>query len=125
MDNINKEIDSYIRELKNKVKQIHDLDEIKEFIDKYEVLKINNKCDNKCEAFTSNGKQCSRKKKGLGKLCGIHEVSTENKDKSNQIERINIQGIFYYIDKIGNVYSPKDMIEGNEIKIGTVKTCSI
>ena len=122
MDNINRDIQKYIEELKSRVDKLDNIHEIKELISNYEVLKIEKKCTDKCEAFTSNGKQCSRKKKGLGKFCGIHEISTNEKTNHNEIERINIQGIYYYIDKTGNVYSPKDMMEGKETKIGKIKS---
>ena len=122
MENINREIHDYIQEIKSRVAKLDNIEEIKELIANYEVLKIEKKCTDKCEALTSNGKQCSRKKKGLGKFCGIHSISHEDKPNHNEIERINIQGIYYYIDKVGNVYSPKDMMEGKETKIGKIKT---
>jgi hypothetical protein len=122
MDNINREIRIYIDELKSRVGKLDNIEEIKELIANYEVLKIEKKSTDKCEAFTSNGKQCSRKKKGLGKFCGIHEITPNDNKQHNEIERINIQGIYYYIDKTGNVYSPKDMMEGKETKIGKIKS---
>lgn len=122
MDNINREIRVYIDELKSRVEKMDNIEQIKQLIANYEVLKIEKKSTDKCEAFTSNGKQCSRKKKGLGKFCGIHEITPNDKKQHNEIERINIQGIYYYIDKTGNVYSPKDMMEGKETKIGKIKS---
>ena len=122
MDLINKEIDEYMKTFKSRITKIDDIDELKKFIADYEILKIQKKPSDKCEACTSNGKRCSRNKKGLGKFCGIHAVSLEDKKKINEIERVNIQGIYYYIDKTGNVYNPKDMMEGRETKIGKLQS---
>ena len=75
----------------------------------------------RCMALKSNGKQCTRRKKDGCDFCGTHIKGTQNgivsnssdsqKEKKRKLEitTMEIQGIEYFIDDIGNVYNTYDI----------------
>ena len=75
----------------------------------------------RCMALKSNGKQCTRRKKGNCKFCGTHikgtlngvvndtENDTKQKQKKLEITTTEIQGIQYFIDADENVYNTYDV----------------
>ena len=80
-------------------------------------------CD-RCVAKRASGDQCTRRKKAGHNYCGTHikgapHGMVENTDSaSNCLQKVDIwveeiKGIQYYLDKVGNVYDPKDIIESN------------
>lgn len=79
----------------------------------------------RCIAKRANSEQCSRRKKEGSCFCGTHAKGTphgvsegnaeELPAKSVEIWTEDIQGIHYYLDDQGNVYSPQDIV-------GEVKT---
>ena len=75
----------------------------------------------RCCAKRANNEQCTRRKKDGNEYCGTHikgiphgivTLNQELKQNTKQIEVYaqDISGIIYYIDKMGNVYSPEDVI---------------
>ncbi len=76
----------------------------------------------RCCAKRANGEQCTRRRKDDSSIyCGTHMKGTphgicdnEESDKpvgqKVEVWAQDIQGIIYYIDKIGNVYQAEDII---------------
>ena len=77
----------------------------------------------RCCANRASGEQCTRRKKEESEYCGTHMKGTPHgiiednneEDKKEQTQNVevwaqDIQGIIYYIDKIGNVYQMEDVI---------------
>lgn len=75
----------------------------------------------RCCAKRANDEQCTRRKKEGSEYCGTHmkgsphgimESEVENKPNFQKIEvwAQDIQGIIYYIDKMGNVYQAEDIV---------------
>jgi hypothetical protein len=75
----------------------------------------------RCCAKRANDEQCTRRKKEGSEYCGTHmkgsphgimDLQSENKPNFQKIEvwAQDIQGIIYYIDKIGNVYQAEDIV---------------
>ena len=75
----------------------------------------------RCCAKRANNEQCSRRKKEGCEYCGTHLKGTPNGICSNEIDEVSltkkvevwaqdIQGIIYFIDKMGNVYQTEDII---------------
>lgn len=75
----------------------------------------------RCCAKRANCEQCTRRKKEGSEYCGTHTKGTphgimdgQNDTKQNtqkvEVWAQDIQGIVYYIDKIGNVYQAEDII---------------
>jgi len=76
----------------------------------------------RCCAKRANGEQCTRKKKDECCYCGTHTkgtphgvVNSQEDQTNNQTQKIevwaqDIQGIIYYIDKLGNVYQAEDIV---------------
>ena len=75
----------------------------------------------RCCAKRASGEQCTRRKKTDCEYCGTHMKGTphgicanEDDDKpvgqKVEVWAQEIQGIIYYIDKIGNVYQVEDII---------------
>lgn len=78
----------------------------------------------RCCAKRANGEQCTRRKKDEDMFCGTHvkgtphghmdEVSDEHAQKKVEVFVVEIKGIAYYIDSIGNVYSPEDVMSNKD-----------
>jgi hypothetical protein len=77
----------------------------------------------RCHAKRANGDRCSRRKQDNLNYCGTHtkgqpngliEHEDENHKKKIVVTLKQIQGIYCYIDDIGNVYDMKDIREGRE-----------
>jgi hypothetical protein len=80
---------------------------------------------NRCMARLHAGTQCTRRRREGGDFCGTHvrgqpygifregdaAAPTEEPAKVS-VETVSIKGISYYIDDIGNVYHPQDVING-------------
>ena len=75
----------------------------------------------RCCAKRATSEQCTRRKKDGIEFCGTHMKGTphgviDNKtDSKNTTQKIevwaqDIQGIIYYIDKMGNVYQAEDIV---------------
>jgi hypothetical protein len=75
----------------------------------------------RCCAKRANEEQCTRRKKEGSEYCGTHmkgsphgiiDAQPENKTTIQKIEvwAQDIQGIIYYIDKMGNVYQAEDIV---------------
>lgn len=75
----------------------------------------------RCFAKRANGEQCTRRKKCDSEYCGTHlkgtphgivDVNEDNKMQNQKIDvwAQDIQGIIYYIDKMGNVYQAEDVV---------------
>jgi hypothetical protein len=75
----------------------------------------------RCCAKRASCEQCTRRKKDGSEYCGTHMKGTphgicdnknDNKSTTQKIEvwAQDIQGIIYYIDKIGNVYQAEDIV---------------
>lgn len=70
---------------------------------------------------SSDGVQCTRKKKKGSNYCGTHakiesKTTKESAISSNKMEisAEEIHGIIYYIDNYNNVYDIQDILEGKE-----------
>ena len=81
----------------------------------------------RCNAKRANGEQCTRRRKEGFDFCGTHTKGTphgilvENGQEKDNKVHINVEmwvqdisGINYYIDTLGNVYKPEDIIENKE-----------
>ena len=78
-------------------------------------------CDHRCCALKSDNTQCTRRRKDGSKFCGTHSKGTPHgvvEDIANveKVEKVeiwheDIQGIYYLIDKKGNIYDEEDVIE--------------
>jgi len=77
----------------------------------------------RCCAKRASGEQCTRRKKEGSEYCGTHmkgtphgmfEIDEDNKPQGQKIEAWaqEIKGIYYYIDKTGNVYQTEDIMQG-------------
>jgi hypothetical protein len=138
--NINKRIDSYIGEFKNKIWQKistigfsekEKVNEFLEFMYEYEKLTLTKEDFNKrkrvkncipqlnrCSALRANGEQCTRQRKENCNYCGTHAKggvndSTDvkpNFQKKTEVFAEDIGGIVYYIDNINNVYKTEDVL---------------
>lgn len=74
----------------------------------------------RCCAKRANGEQCTRRKKNDCQYCGTHSKGTPHGMISDQepqltttkveVNAIDIKGIVYYLDDIGNVYDTEDVI---------------
>jgi len=82
-------------------------------------------CD-RCCAKRANGEQCSRRCLESGTFCGTHIKGTPHgvivinaAVVANATEKVcvfiqEIKGIYYYLDNVGNVYKPEDVL-GNRV----------
>lgn len=74
---------------------------------------------NRCLANRTNGEQCTRKRQQGKNYCGTHsktnETTAEQPAPNLHVEVYleNFDGIFYYIDKVGNVYKTEDIQKEN------------
>ena len=82
----------------------------------------------RCCANRSTGEQCTRRKKSKSEYCGTHsKQNEETKEKkettTTSIWSQDIQGIMSYIDEVGNIYKPEDVMSKREVirVIGTYK----
>jgi len=76
----------------------------------------------RCHAKRANGEQCTRRSKEGETFCGTHSkgqphgIITENNNeisyKKITVQAHDIKGIIYYLDTMGNVYDPNDIING-------------
>jgi hypothetical protein len=75
----------------------------------------------RCCAKRASGEQCTRRRKDENQYCGTHSKGTphgiinDNETISQTVTKIevttiDIKGIMYYIDNMGNVYSPEDIV---------------
>jgi hypothetical protein len=75
----------------------------------------------RCCAKRASGEQCTRRKRVEEEYCGTHmkgvpngiiDQKEENKETTQKVEvwAQDIQGIIYYIDKMGNVYKAEDIV---------------
>lgn len=77
----------------------------------------------RCVAKRSNNEQCSRRRKAGMCFCGTHAKGTPYGVVTCEVEKVTtkkveiwteeVNGIFYYLDHAGNVYSPEDIVQGN------------
>lgn len=78
---------------------------------------------NRCHAKRANGEQCTRKQKEGFCYCGTHVKGTPHgiMNSENEQEQIyvigeviaqDINGIVYYLDKYGNIFSTEDVLNG-------------
>jgi hypothetical protein len=78
----------------------------------------------RCCAKRASGEQCTRRKKEETEYCGTHlkgtphgtyevedEIDAKPKGQKVEVWVQEIQGIIYYIDKVGNVYQVEDIIQ--------------
>ena len=77
---------------------------------------------NRCVAKLSNGGQCSRQSLKDGTLCGSHvsiqpygmistsEIKDGKEIVSHEVFAVEIQGLVYYIDHLGNVFRTEDIL---------------
>ena len=78
----------------------------------------------RCCAKRANGEQCTRRKKDKTEYCGTHVkgvphgiINTNDTTTSNrkiEVSAIDIKGIIYYLDNIGNVYDTEDIVSNNK-----------
>jgi hypothetical protein len=78
----------------------------------------------RCCAKRASGEQCTRRKKDDCQYCGTHSKGTphgmiSDKEPSStiktvEVNAIDIKGIVYYLDNIGNVYDTEDIISNNK-----------
>jgi hypothetical protein len=78
--------------------------------------------ENRCIAKLSNGGQCSRQRLKDGHLCGSHvklqpfgtistnEIKEGKEIVSHEVFAVEIQGLVYFIDHIGNVFRTEDIL---------------
>jgi len=74
----------------------------------------------RCCAKRASGEQCTRRKKDECQYCGTHSKGTPHGIMSDQepvattkkvdVDAIDIKGIVYYLDDIGNVYDTEDVV---------------
>ena len=74
----------------------------------------------RCCAKRANGEQCTRRKKDNCQYCGTHIKGTPHGVITDQeplvtttkvdVNAIDIKGIVYYLDQVGNVYDTEDVI---------------
>jgi len=78
---------------------------------------------NRCHAKRANGEQCTRKQKEGHCFCGTHVKGTPHGIMNNETEQDNtyvigevtaedINGIVYYLDKHGHIFSTEDVLNG-------------
>jgi hypothetical protein len=78
---------------------------------------------NRCHAKRANGEQCTRKQKEGHGFCGTHVKGTPHGVMNNETEEENtyvigevtaedINGIVYYLDKHGHIFSTEDVLNG-------------
>jgi hypothetical protein len=139
--NINKRIDTYIGEFKNKIWQKmssiefsekEKVNEFLEFMYEYEKLALTKEDFNKrkrvkncipqlnrCNALRANGEQCTRQRKENCNYCGTHAKGASNEksevkndfQKKTEVFAEDIGGIIYYIDNANNVYKTEDVLQ--------------
>jgi hypothetical protein len=78
----------------------------------------------RCCAKRANGEQCTRRKKDEDMFCGTHvkgtphghmdEVVNDNVQKSVEVFVVEIKGVAYYVDTVGNIYSPEDVMANKD-----------
>ena len=80
----------------------------------------------RCNANRANGEQCTRKRKDGNLYCGTHDknrphgvIDSGDKKEFKKVEVFlqDINGILYYIDNNGNIYTTEDIID-NKINPG-------
>jgi len=82
---------------------------------------------NRCNAKRCNGEQCTRRRKDKSEFCGTHikgtphglinfdEIMIGSLDVQNiEVFIVNITGIVYYVDHIGNVFKTEDILENKQ-----------
>ena len=77
----------------------------------------------RCCAKRASGEQCTRRKKDECQYCGTHSKGTPHGMMSDKepvsttrkvdVNAIDVKGIVYYLDNIGNVYDTEDVISNN------------
>lgn len=79
---------------------------------------------NRCSARLHAGTQCTRRKRDGCDFCGTHmrgqpygifaegDGGGGDEPEKVSVDTVSIKGISYYIDDIGNVYHPQDVIDG-------------
>lgn len=75
----------------------------------------------RCCALRANKEQCTRRRKDGAHFCGTHikgiphgeiNQTTQAPTHTKRVVRAqDIKGIIYYIDEIGNVYDPNDIMD--------------
>ena len=78
----------------------------------------------RCCAKRASGEQCTRRKKDNEMFCGTHikgtphghmdDVNGENVQKKVEVFVVEMNGIAYYVDNSGNVYSPEDVMSNKD-----------
>ncbi len=79
---------------------------------------------NRCSACRADKKQCTRKRRDDSEFCGTHFKGTphglisegSSEDAGQEVVKLGvfaeeIAGIVYYLDKFGNVYNTRDILE--------------
>ena len=77
----------------------------------------------RCCAKRASGEQCTRRKKDECQYCGTHSKGTPHGMMSDKepvsttrkvdVNAIDVKGIVYYLDNVGNVYDTEDVISNN------------
>ena len=77
----------------------------------------------RCCAKRASGEQCTRRKKDECQYCGTHIKGTPHGMMSDkepistnrkvEVNAIDVKGIVYYLDNVGNVYDTEDIISNN------------
>ena len=112
----------------NVIQYIYDYEQVEitpeDFTKRKRVKNIVPQCD-RCCAKRANGDQCSRRKLSSNNFCGTHAKGTPhgvlmiNDGPGPTVENVEIliheiNGIYYYLDKNGNVYKPEDIVSNKQ-----------
>lgn len=94
----------------------------KEDVSKRKRVKNTIPCTNRCSAKRANGEQCTRKQKAGFVYCGTHvkgiphgsicsNTEDNNMYMNTEVIAEEINGIVYYLDKNGNIFSTEDVLK--------------
>jgi hypothetical protein len=94
----------------------------KEDVSKRKRVKNTIPCMNRCTAKRANGEQCTRKQKSGFVYCGTHVKGiphgtiSSNREENNsyintEVIAEEVNGIVYYLDKNGNIFSTEDVLK--------------
>jgi len=115
------------QKIKELVEYVYNYDRLvlsKEDVSKRKRVKNTIPNTNRCHAKRANGEQCTRKQKEGYTFCGTHVKGTphgiipgDNSDPQEtyvvgEVVAEDINGIVYYLDKTGNVFSTEDVLRG-------------
>lgn len=111
-----------VQELLEAVYQYDRLVLSKEDVSKRKRVKNSIPGNNRCHAKRANGEQCTRKQKDGFVYCGTHikgvphgvmNSSSEEEGQmiNSEVTAEEINGIVYYLDKHGNIFSTEDVLK--------------